>query len=208
MRTTRKPYRYSLANESHVTGLTKAELQVVACMTARPEWTQADLAGVLGRSQATISRRLDAITSKTAYVTWTKASGGEKIYRIGSGVDFRIFGNVIVKLKPMPTNTTWIPANPVCKHLHRFCRGFAYLLHSIINNSKCNSNGVCISPEESIRENGGYENSCKNSPLSSSCKNAKADENEAMHIESDMQKVCKTYVNGHAKGTVVVSTTA
>ena len=34
------------------------------------------------------------------------------------------------------------------------------------------------------------------------CKNAKADENEAMHIESDMQKVCKTYVNGHAKGTV------
>ena len=29
---------FTSKNESHVTGLTKAELQVVACMTARPEW--------------------------------------------------------------------------------------------------------------------------------------------------------------------------
>lgn len=97
-------------NESHITGLTKAELQIVATMTSRFEWTQADLVAVLNKSQSTISKRLDSIMGKTAYVTRSRDRNiGEYVYRLNK-VDLGVFGNVIVGWKKgIPVTPTLTP---------------------------------------------------------------------------------------------------
>lgn len=101
---------FTSKNESHNTGLNAAELQLVMTMATRTdEWTQADLVKAVGKSQSVISKRLQSIMGKTAYVTMTKDKS-EGLYRTNK-VDMRIFGNVIVGWKKnIPTCMTFIPA--------------------------------------------------------------------------------------------------
>lgn len=105
---------FTSKNESHNTGLTAAELQLVRAMVGKGPCTQADLVTYLGKSQATVAKRLQSIMGKTAYITCTK-DRGEAIYRTNK-VDISIFGNVIIGWKKsIPTRTSLTPV-PLCSN--------------------------------------------------------------------------------------------
>jgi len=96
---------FTSKNESHNTGLSTAELQLVRVMVGKGPCTQADLVTWIGKSQSTIAKRLQSIMGKTAYITATK-DRGETVYRTNK-VDMSVFGNVIVGWKKdIPTHTT------------------------------------------------------------------------------------------------------
>jgi hypothetical protein len=100
---------FTSKNESHNTGLTAAELQLVRVMVGKGPCTQADLVMWLGKSQSTVTKRLQSIMGKTAYIACTKEKHGETMYRTNK-VDMSVFGNVIVGWKKnIPTVRTLIP---------------------------------------------------------------------------------------------------
>ncbi len=94
---------FSAKNESHATGLTTPELEIVRCMAEKDTWTQEELSKATGKSQSTISKRLNAIMGKTAYITKHRGYNGEDAYKLTDKVDFGIFGNAIVDLKQTST---------------------------------------------------------------------------------------------------------
>lgn len=126
-------------NESHITGLTKAELQIIATMTTRFEWTQADLVEALGKSQSTISKRLDSIMGKTAYVTRSRDRNiGEYVYRLNK-VDLGIFGNVIVGWKKdIPVAPTLTPA-PLFHRYSSIFKPYSYVIPMLFHTKNDNS---------------------------------------------------------------------
>ena len=103
---------FTSKNESHNTGLSTAELQLVRVMVGKGPCTQADLVTWIGKSQSTIAKRLQSIMGKTAYITATK-DRGETVYRTNK-VDMSVFGNVIVEWKKgIPTHTTMTSLSPL-----------------------------------------------------------------------------------------------
>lgn len=96
-------------NESHITGLTKAELQLITAMLNKLVWTQADLVRVTGKAQSTVSRRLESIMKKTSYIMKRyDRDEGETVYMLNN-VDLKIFSNVVIGWKKAPTRPAFSP---------------------------------------------------------------------------------------------------
>lgn len=137
---------FKAKNESHISGLTQAELRLVLAMTARTEWMQSDLAEVLSISQSLVARRLKNIMSKSKYVIFTKGMYGEQIYSV-SNVDLGIFSNVAVSWKKVPTKLSFIPLNSLEPSLNWVRTGLEPSLEPYIISNSNNNKGFKGSKE-------------------------------------------------------------
>ncbi len=102
---------FNARKESHNTGLTPAETDLLRCMSQNHGCTQSDLVRLSDKSQSVISKRLASIMGKTAYVTKIKGPHGEDIYRLTDKVDFNIFdGDIVEELVPEEPKQTELTA--------------------------------------------------------------------------------------------------
>jgi len=90
---------FNSKTEAHVTGLAKGELDILKAMTEKERWTQAELTKKLDKSVSTISRRLNAIMQKTAYITKVRSWSGEDFYQLTDKFNFGVLDGDIVTLR-------------------------------------------------------------------------------------------------------------